>query len=695
MNASHLTFTDRNLKRGIFFYRMIALVNVCSSALLIFLFLYSMDGVKELWWDRILCFVLSIYIYARGFSENVDPKNYIRLVKVLFYIQITQLIIAAGRNDFSTFYFMSLFVVQHSYVYCLRGNKEVYYYLGYSLLLTVLSILFISEISKESLSLYIFSSILIALMQLLTSIVKSRFINDLKMNQGLLKTLVSKADMAVFLTDDTGIILDSNTRATELFGYERQELLGKDFKLLRKYYLSEREILDAYEELDKNKFWNAITVLISKDSKELHVKISVAPVMNGQKRILIYRVIDITAMKENEVKLIDAKEKAEDAVKVKGQFLAMMSHEIRTPLNGVIATASLLTKTNLDNEQSEYVDTIKKSGQSLLMLINDILDFSKLESGKMELDFQQGKPAEIALDVIDLLRPYAEEKGLLLNINIDSFNNDYLQVDGPKLKQVILNLIGNALKFTQKGSVTLSIDKVGMLPDQEILRYTISDTGIGIPEDKLHLLFRSFSQVDSSTARKYGGTGLGLAISQQIVEMMGGIITVESMVNEGTTFSFVLSHNKTEEVVAQNETVAPIIQDNIDFSKLNVMVADDNEINRQVFKYMLDALGMHPKMATNGFEVLELCKSGRFDIIFMDMQMPEMDGIEATNQIRQQEMEQPIIVAVTANAFVDDRNRCIAAGMNEFLSKPFDNLQLTNLLSVIMSKRDSGVESAA
>lgn len=563
MNASHLTFTDRNLKRGIFFYRMIALVNVCSSALLIFLFLYSMDGVKELWWDRILCFVLSIYIYARGFSENVDPKNYIRLVKVLFYIQITQLIIAAGRNDFSTFYFMSLFVVQHSYVYCLRGNKEVYYYLGYSLLLTVLSILFISEISKESLSLYIFSSILIALMQLLTSIVKSRFINDLKMNQGLLKTLVSKADMAVFLTDDTGIILDSNTRATELFGYERQELLGKDFKLLRKYYLSEREILDAYEELDKNKFWNAITVLISKDSKELHVKISVAPVMNGQKRILIYRVIDITAMKENEVKLIDAKEKAEDAVKVKGQFLAMMSHEIRTPLNGVIATASLLTKTNLDNEQSEYVDTIKKSGQSLLMLINDILDFSKLESGKMELDFQQGKPAEIALDVIDLLRPYAEEKGLLLNINIDSFNNDYLQVDGPKLKQVILNLIGNALKFTQKGSVTLSIDKVGMLPDQEILRYTISDTGIGIPEDKLHLLFRSFSQVDSSTARKYGGTGLGLAISQQIVEMMGGIITVESMVNEGTTFSFVLSHNKTEEVVAQNETVAPIIQDRL------------------------------------------------------------------------------------------------------------------------------------
>lgn len=694
MNASHLTFTERNLKRGIFFYRMIALVNVCSSALLIFLFLYSMEDVKELWWDRIVCFTLSIYIYALGFSEKIEPKKYIRLVKILFYVQITQLVIAAGRNDFSTFYFMSLFVVQHSYVYCLRTNKEVYYYLGYSLGLTVFSILFISNIPTKDISLYVFSSALIALMQLLTSVVKSRFINDLKMNQGLLKTLVSKADMAVFLTDDTGIILDSNTRATELFGYEREELLGKDFKLLRKYYLSEKEILDAYEELDKNKFWNAITVLISKNNEELHVKISVAPVMNGQKRILIYRVIDITAMKQNEGKLIDAKERAEDAVKAKGQFLAMMSHEIRTPLNGVIATASMLTRTDLDGEQSEYVDTIKKSGQSLLMLINDILDFSKLESGKMTLDPQPGKPDEVVYDVADLLRPYAEEKGLQLKVNIDTRQSTDLFFDGPKLKQVLLNLLGNALKFTHHGSVTLRMETVGTLQDSIKIRYVVSDTGIGIPEEKMHLLFQSFSQVDSSTSRRYGGTGLGLAISQQIVEMMGGNISVESMLGEGTTFSFTIDIPKaTEQVILKNEEPESSVE--LDFSKLKVLVADDNEINRQVFKYMLDMMGMESDLAVNGIQVLELCEQFKYDLIFMDMQMPEMDGLEATRALRDKMSHQPVIVAVTANTYSDDRDECIKAGMNDFLSKPFEHSQLNQLLGRLFGKSKSSVDSAA
>ncbi|HEY8403384.1 MAG TPA: ATP-binding protein [Flavobacteriales bacterium] len=694
MTPSHLTFTERNLKRGIFFYRMIALVNVCSSALLIFLFHYSLEGVNEFYWDRIICLLLSIYIYVLGFKESINTKKYIRLVRFLFYVQITQLIIAAGRNDFSTFYFMLLFVVQQSYAYCLRSIKEVNYYLAYAFTLTIISLVFISNIDRSQLSLYIFSSFLLALMQLLTSVVKSRFINDLKMNQGLLKTLVSKADMAVFLTDDTGIILDSNTRATELFGYEREELLGKDFKLLRKYYLSESEILKAYEELDKNKFWNAITVLLTKDGVELHVKISVAPVMNGQKRMLIYRVIDITAMKENEAKLIEAKERAEEAVRVKSQFLAMMSHEIRTPLNGVIATASMLTKTNLTSEQAEYVDTIKKSGQSLLMLINDILDFSKLESGKMTLDLHPNKLDEIVYDVSDLLRPYAEEKNIQLKIFVDYKNSDEVMIDGPKLKQVLLNLLGNALKFTPEGSVVLKMETVGIVQDTLQIRFIVSDTGIGIPEDKMHLLFKSFSQVDSSTSRKYGGTGLGLAISQQIVELMGGSISVESMVGEGTTFSFTIECKRAvaeEASEAKDQSVLPTI----DYSSLRVLVADDNEINRQVFKYMLDILGMNADMAVNGIQVLELYEQKPYDLIFMDMQMPGMDGLEATRQLRAKYGERTRIVAVTANAFNDDREECLKVGMNAFLSKPFDHAQLTAVLSQLYSKELPSSESAA
>jgi len=425
--------------------------------------------------------------------------------------------------------------------------------------------------------------------------------------------------------------------------------------------------------------------------------------MNGSKRILIYRVIDITAIKENETKLIEAKEKAEEAMKAKGQFLAMMSHEIRTPLNGVIATASMLARTDMNSQQSEYVDTVRKSGQSLLMLINDILDFSKLESGKMMLDPQPGKPEEIVFEVGDLLRPYAEEKGIALKVEMTSTNNELLLMDAPKLKQVLLNLIGNALKFTHKGTVNVCLETVGVLQDKVKMRYTVSDTGIGIPEDKMHLLFQSFSQVDSSTSRKYGGTGLGLAISQQIVEMMGGSISVESMVGEGTKFSFVISHP----ISTDQEVVSPTIQDEptaeIDFSKYKVLVADDNEINRQVFSYMLNLINVDADMATNGIEVIEFCKQSEYDIIFMDMHMPEMDGIEATRIIRQDQRHQPVIIAVTANVIIavtansyhDDRKRCIDAGMNDFLSKPFDNIQLTSILHRIVTAGPTYRDSAA
>lgn len=648
-----------------------------------------------MWWDRFLCLALSIAIYFWGFSNQTNTKPFIRSVNFLFYIQTFFLVWAAGRNDYSTFYFMSLFLVQQSYVYCLRSNREVYFYLAYSYLLIMCSLFFVSELTPKNLGVFIFTCSLITLVQLLASIVKARFVNDMKMNQDLLRTLVSKADMAVFLADDTGIILDSNSRATELFGYEREELVGKDFKLLRKVYLSEREILDAYEEFDQNKFWNAITTLITKAGKEIHSKISVAPIMNGSKRILIYRVIDITAIKENETKLIEAKEKAEEAMKAKGQFLAMMSHEIRTPLNGVIATASMLARTDMNSQQSEYVDTVRKSGQSLLMLINDILDFSKLESGKMMLDPQPGKPEEIVFEVGDLLRPYAEEKGIALKVEMTSTNNELLLMDAPKLKQVLLNLIGNALKFTHKGTVNVCLETVGVLQDKVKMRYTVSDTGIGIPEDKMHLLFQSFSQVDSSTSRKYGGTGLGLAISQQIVEMMGGSISVESMVGEGTKFSFVISHP----ISTDQEVVSPTIQDEptaeIDFSKYKVLVADDNEINRQVFSYMLNLINVDADMATNGIEVIEFCKQSEYDIIFMDMQMPEMDGIEATRIIRQDQRHQPVIIAVTANSYHDDRKRCIDAGMNDFLSKPFDNIQLTSILHRIVTAGPTYRDSAA
>lgn len=680
----NLTFTQSNSMRGIFFYRMVALVNMCSSFLLILLFLYGLNGVVELWWDRVLSFILSVVVYAWGFSSRVDTKHYVQVVKCLIYLQITHLALVAGWNDFMTFYFISLAMVQQAHVYCMRTRREIYFYLGYTQIITLVSIMAISHISPEQSVLYIFYSIALAVLQLIAGLVKDRFMRDMKMSQRLLKNLISKVDMAVFLTDDTGLIIDANTRATELFGYERVEFIGKDFKLLRKYYLSESEILNAYNELDKNNFWNAVTILLTKDGREIDVKVSVAPIISGDQRLLTYRVIDITDTKDFEKRLIEAKERAEEAVKVKGQFLAMMSHEIRTPLNGVIATASILSRTEMNNEQVEYVETIKKSGGSLLMLINDILDFSKMESGKMELSPVSDNPVNVVYDIADLLRPYAEEKGIRLKVDVNLDNSENLLLDTPRLKQVLLNLLGNALKFTEHGSVSLKVELIGQLPESVNLRYTVSDTGIGIPEEKMHLLFQSFSQVDSSTSRKYGGTGLGLAISQQIVQLMGGTISVKSVVNEGTVFSFTLNHPFAIETKS-SPSKHQIEVESYDFSGYHALVVDDNEINRQVFKFMLDGMNFKVDMATNGLDAIEKCTYNKYDIVFMDMQMPEMDGIEATTRIRMLKVIQPCIVSVTANSGQDDKKRCLDAGMNHFLPKPFELSELTLVLQDILS----------
>ncbi len=684
MLSSNLTFTQSNSTRGIFFYRMIALVNVCFSAVLIILFLFILDDVKELWWDRILCLVLSTVIYRWGFSKNVMPKKYISAVKFLFYLQIVQMVFAAGRNDFSIFYFMGLFLVQQSFAYCLRTNREAYFFVGFSLGLSLLNIYWISDIPNNHENLYAFIVAVIAGLTLMTCIVKSRFLNDMKMNQHLLKLMLAKTDMAIFLTDDTGLIIDTNMAATHLFGYIREELVGRDFQLLRKHYLTAPEVKKAYEELDKNLFWNAETILLSKNGTEVATRISVAPIMNHNRRVLVYRVIDITEMKENEQKLIEAKRKAEEAAMAKGQFLAMMSHEIRTPLNGVIATASMLSRTDLDKNQMEYIETIKRSGKNLLALINEILDYSKMENGKMDLDPQSCRLDDMLYDIVELFRSYADDKGVELVANLKLQHSGNYFTDGLKLRQVLLNLTGNALKFTEHGRVTIDVESIGFNKNIESVRYTVTDTGIGIAEDKIHLLFQSFSQVDASTHRKFGGTGLGLAISQQIVQLMGGEIEVVSTYGKGTSFTFVLNH----EIIAKEDSATQqdvVIDDAKDFTQMKVLVVDDNEINRLVFKYMLDTLQIQSDFAENGQEAIDYVRQHAVDIVFMDVQMPVMDGLEATANIRALRVAQPYIVAVTANAFAEDRDKCHEAGMDGYLSKPFEMEQLISILNQYLS----------
>ncbi|OEE95705.1 ATP-binding protein, partial [Vibrio crassostreae] len=460
----------------------------------------------------------------------------------------------------------------------------------------------------------------------------------------------------------------ANDTAKRLFGVDNQALSSIDVAAIHDS-LSVRD--GVHKELDLNgKVENRELVLRKSDGTRFVALVSYYLFEIDGEVATLFWAFDISEMKRLNEQLEEEKQRADLASQAKSEFLANMSHEIRTPMNAIIGLSYLAIGEISNPVARNYIEKVHRSGHSLLGIINDILDFSKIEAGQLVIDNVPFDPVTTFKDVIELMESKAAEKQLNLSMVIDSELDTPLQGDPLRLFQVILNLVGNAIKFTEKGSVALTVEHVDSNDSSLTMKVSVMDTGIGISDGNRHKLFEAFSQADTTTTRRFGGTGLGLNISQKLVHAMGSQITVESVYGQGSEFSFVLTlPRSSSDALADFKAQELQLDYQIEFKGQRVLLVEDNELNQDLALAFFSRSKLNADLAENGKEALELAKNNDYEIIFMDLQMPIMDGFEATRLIREFDIDVPII-AMSANVFADAKQRAREAGVTDFLDKP-------------------------
>ncbi len=531
--------------------------------------------------------------------------------------------------------------------------------------------------------------------------ITSQKIAERKLRESENKTriILDNSAAAITLTDGSEQIISWNKFTEQLLGMKRRDLYMKPVSFL--YPKEEWKKIRAENIRNIGSRHHLETKVIHKDGRIIDIDLSINVLKDANNKIVgsVGIMYDITERKQAQEILLQAKIAAEEASSAKTMFLANMSHEVRTPMNAIMGMIDLTLDTSLSEEQKDNLKTAKDAAQNLLVLLNDILDLSRVEAGKITLEDIEINLRNVIHSVCKGLEVLARNKSLELLWSVDTNIPEFLMGDPVRLRQVITNLVNNAIKFTHKGKIEVNVKIASLSNDVASLIFSVSDTGIGIAKDKVNSILEPFPQVDHPTPRRYGGTGLGLTISRRLVEMMGGRIWVESEPWKGSTFYFMatlkISPKDTTTTVASLSAAAPLSEqpsEKIVFQGIRVLLAEDNPVNQKIATKLLEKRGLTVKATQNGQEAMDCLSKELFDIILMDVQMPVLDGLEATKLIREDEKQTGRhipIVAMTAHAMEGDEARCLAAGMDGYISKPIDLVRVFEVIESVLTKKAS------
>jgi len=509
---------------------------------------------------------------------------------------------------------------------------------------------------------------------------RKRAQDNIKRQEEKYRNIIANMNLGLIEVDNDEIVRYANQSFCNVSGFELDEIIGKNPSQLFVQGEANQEFIQEQIELREKGISSVYQLPIKNKRGELRWwAISGAPNYDDHGNLLgsIGIHLDITDQKRLEEDLKQEKSKAIEASKAKEVFLANMSHEIRTPLNVIIGFLRELKRLDLTTTQNQFVENSFNAAQHLLSIINNILDISKIESGEMSLDNTVFSLKECISDIISILQPKARQKKILLKARFSDDLFSAFKADALKIKQILYNIIGNSLKFTNVGEICLECKVIKDFSNHQKLEICITDTGIGMSEDYVKQIFKKFNQEDSSISRKYGGTGLGMAITRELIHLMKGEIKIKSKKNVGTEISIFLDMNKS---IEKSESKNIEVKEHISIEGTRVLLVEDNELNQLVAENSLTHFGCEVTKADNGKMAVDILSKQQFDIILMDIQMPELDGIEATKILRQEFRLGTPIIALTANAFKTEIDNCIAAGMNSYITKPFDEDELLKII---------------